>query len=85
MLKDQEQFAEAASAYLDALAIRPHDAEAHNNLGNAYLAQGRLDDAAAREQRADGPSEGQAAVGVGLGRAGDVARLFPRQAWARKK
>ena len=43
---------EAAATYRNLIAIRPTDAEVHNNLGNVLSAQGKIDEAADQYQRA---------------------------------
>ena len=50
-LKDQGRFEEAVDAYR-AIERKPTLADAHNNLGNALLEQGRLDEAIAAYDRA---------------------------------
>ena len=44
---------EAIRFFTAAVALRPHDAVAHNNLGNALLAKGRLDEAMAEYRKVD--------------------------------
>ena len=40
------------ASYRQALRLKPADAEAHNNLGNALRDQGKLDEAIASYQQA---------------------------------
>ena len=44
-LKDQGKLDEAIEAYNKALAIKPDNADAYNNMGNALQEQGKLEEA----------------------------------------
>ena len=45
VLQEQRQLDEAMEAYTKALSIKPHYAEAYNNMGNALKKQGKLEEA----------------------------------------
>jgi Tfp pilus assembly protein PilF len=75
-LQGRGELAAAAECYEEAVALDPSQAPAHNNLGNVYLALGRLDDAAAafRSAIAADPALAEAHLNLGIvrHRSGDL-------------
>ena len=81
-LQGRGQLAGAAECYEEALALDPSQGPAHNNLGNVYLALGRVNDAAASFRSAIAAdaalAEAHLNLGIVLHHAGELAEAATR-------
>ena len=76
----EKDYAQAQKCFHDAVRLQPHSYEACNNLGNALLHEGKLDESVASFQKAiqlkPDYAEAYSNLGIALGKSGDLQQAI---------